>query len=250
MRYFMKTHTLAEFTARVFMCTLMMMLLSARAVPAKDGGSGVSYENTGGTIITLMENENCRPGYISTGVVFSSEKEVESFAQYFYKRYYYGSTQVKVCYTTRSDMPGEYNLSVYTEKPQEAARQQRMVEKKLEEAAAGMSAKSDYDKAMEVYQWTYNQFEYDYSLKSINVYSAFESGKTVCNGYTRIFQALCARRGLECEIVYSVDHAWNRVLLDGQWRYVDITWNKNISENRWLFLREEEMGSHHKPLEV
>lgn len=250
MGYLMKTHTLAGYTVRVFICTLMLTFLSARAVPAEESSSGINYENTGGTIIKLMENENCRPGYINTGVVFSSEKEVENFARYFYKRYYYGSTQVKVCYTTHSDMPGEYNLSVYTEKPQEAARQQRVVEKKLEEAAAGMSAQGDYDKAMEVYQWTYDQFEYDYSLKNIYVYSAFETGKTVCNGYARIFQALCASRGLECEIVYGADHAWNRVLLDGQWRYVDITWNKNVSENRWLFLREEEMGSHHKPLEV
>lgn len=250
MRYLLKKHTLAGFMTKVFMYTIMLMLLPAGAAEAEDGSSGISYENTGGTIIKLMEGENCQPGYISTGVVFSSEKEVESFAQYFYKRYYYGSIQVKVCYMIRSDRPGEYGLSVYTENPHEAARQQRVVEKTLEEAAAGMSAQSDYDKAMEVYQWAYDQFEYDYSLTNINVYSAFETGKTVCNGYTRIFQALCARRGLVCEIVYGADHAWNRVLLDGQWRYVDITWNKNASENRWLFLREEEMGSHRKLLEV
>lgn len=249
MRYLIKTHILAGFAVRVFLCMMILMLLPAEVVLAEDGSSGTSYENTGGTIIKIMENENCQPGYIDTGVVFYSKEEVERFARYFYKRYYYGSTQVKVCYTTRSDMPGVYNLNVYTEKPQEAARQQRAVEKKLEEAAAGMSAQSDYDRAMEVYQWTYDQFEYDYSLKSMNVYSAFETGKTVCNGYTRIFQALCAGRGLECEIVYGADHAWNRVLLDGQWRYVDITWNKNASENIWLFLREEEMGSHQKALE-
>lgn len=250
MRYLLKTHTLAGLTVRVFMCTLLLVLLLSGAAPADDGSSGISYENTGAVIIKLMEDENSQPGYIYTDVVFSSQTEVESFAQYFYKSYYYGSTQVKVGYSTRSDMPGEYSLCVYTEKPQEAAREQRVVEKKLEEAAAGMSAQGDYDRAMEVYQWTYDQFEYDYSLKSINVYSAFETGKTVCNGYARIFQALCAGRGLECEIVYGVDHAWNRVMLDGQWRYVDITWNKNISENRWLFLREEEMGSHQKQLEV
>lgn len=245
---FVKKNTLAGYMASVLLCILMLVLIPTEAL-AEDGGSGISYEKTGSILIKLMEKEDCQPGYIKTEVVFLSQKEVEDFAMYFYNNYYYGSVPVKVCYTIYSDKPGEYHLSVYTDKPQEAAREQRTAERKLEEAAAGMCAQGEYDKAMEVYQWTYDHFDYDYSLRNISIYSALETGMTVCNGYTRIFQALCTKRGLECEIVYGEGHAWNKVWLGGQWRYVDITWNKNLSENRWLFLKEDEMGSRHRPLE-
>lgn len=245
---FMRKNTLAGYMAGVLLCILMLALMTAEAL-AKDGSSGIRYEEAGATIIKLMEDENCRPGYIKTEIVFLSQEEVEDFASYFYNQYYYGSVSVKVCYTIYTDKPGKYYLSVYTDKPQEAAREQRAAEKMLEDVAAGMNAQGDYDKAMEVYQWTYDHFEYDYSLRNINVYSALKTGETVCNGYTRIFQALCTKRGLDCEIVYGEGHAWNKVWLEGQWRYVDITWNKNLSENRWLFLLEDEMSSRHRPLE-
>lgn len=250
MRDSMRENRLTRYLVRASLCTLILVFLLAGTALAEDRGSGISFENAGNAIIEVMENENSQPGYIKTEFVFSEQAEVEEFATYFYKQFYYGSIPVKVCYMTYSNMPGQYILSVYTEKPQEAARQHRAAEKKLEEAVAGMSAQEDYDKAMEIYRWTYDNFEYDYSFKSTQVYSAFETGETVCNGYTRIFQALCIRRGLECEIVYSENHAWNRVLMNDQWRYVDITWNKNLSEDRWLFLKENEMSSLHKPLEV
>ena len=231
----------------VLLCTLILLLLPAGSQSLADGTGGQDYEKTGDLIMELIGGESACPGYIETGVLYSGEKEVKDFAAYFYKRYYFGDAPVKVYYTTYTSKPDEYHMGVYTEKPQEAARQHREAEEKLEEAAASMTAQRDYDKAMEIYRWVYDRFEYDYSQKSLSVYSAIRTGKAVCNGYTRLFQTLCARRGLACEIVTGENHAWNRVLIDGEWRYVDITWNKNLSEDRWLFLREDEMNKSHKP---
>lgn len=47
--------------------------------------------------------------------------------------------------------------------------------------------------------------------------------------------------GLNCEPVYSGDHAWNRVWIEGRWNYCDITWDKGQGERRRKLMSEEEM---------
>lgn len=37
-------------------------------------------------------------------------------------------------------------------------------------------------------------------------------------------------------------HIWNRVELDGVWKYVDVTWNNMAGENNWLLISREEMN--------
>lgn len=239
-----------KYIVKLFLCILAFLFFPAAPNALADDSAGMTYEKTGDRIIELISEESALPGYTPIGVTYYSKKEVIDFASYFYERYYLGDIPVKICYTSYSDRPGEYELSVYTEKPQEAANQQRAVERRLEEVASSLNGQSDYDKAMEIYRWVYSHFEYDYSQKSLSVYSAIQTGKAVCNGYTRLFQSLCAKKGLVCEVVLGEDHAWNRVLIDGEWRYVDITWNRNISEDRWLFMREDEMKKYHKPSEV
>lgn len=65
-------------------------------------------------------------------------------------------------------------------------------------------------------------------------YGALVDNRAVCEGYTRAFQLLCQRRGIECLPVNGVsegdgvgdgNHIWNAVMLDGEWYYVDVTWN-------------------------
>ena len=68
-----------------------------------------------------------------------------------------------------------------------------------------------------------------------NAYGALVDHKAVCEGYTRAFQLLCTRAGIPCISVNGVcddsrsgisgNHIWNAVRLDGDWYYVDATWN-------------------------
>ncbi len=65
---------------------------------------------------------------------------------------------------------------------------------------------------------------------AFTVYGALVEGKAVCEGYARAMQYLLNRAGIEATVVSGSDsaghaHLWNAVRLDGDWYYLDATWN-------------------------
>lgn len=62
-----------------------------------------------------------------------------------------------------------------------------------------------------------------------DAYGALVEKKAVCEGYSRAFQLLCNRLGIDCINISGTAngtaHAWNNVKLDGEWYEVDVTWN-------------------------
>lgn len=81
--------------------------------------------------------------------------------------------------------------------------------------------------------------EYDYDLNdySRTIESVFDSDKSLCAGFSKFMQLACYSVGVESEYVSgyvgSIEnkHAWNRVLLDNSWYYIDTTWNLDSSFN-------------------
>jgi len=68
--------------------------------------------------------------------------------------------------------------------------------------------------------------------QSQEAYGILVAGTAVCNGYAKAFQAMAQAAGLQTVIVTGTatglttgGHAWNRVLVDGQWLTVDVTWD-------------------------
>ena len=65
--------------------------------------------------------------------------------------------------------------------------------------------------------------------------TTIDKGRGVCGDYTMLFQYLCDRAGIPCiseggdVITSSAGHAWNVVLLNGQWKFVDTTWDDDKS---------------------
>ena len=76
-----------------------------------------------------------------------------------------------------------------------------------------------------------------YNDQSIS--SVFLGGNSVCAGYSRAFQLLCRSSGIECVYVtgpavknnQKIQHAWNLAYLDGNWTWIDCTWDDLIVEN-------------------
>lgn len=70
-----------------------------------------------------------------------------------------------------------------------------------------------------------------------DAYGALVDKKAVCEGYSRAFQLLCNRLGIDCiNIAGTADgvaHAWNNVMLDGEWYEVDVTWNDTDGETEF-----------------
>ena len=90
--------------------------------------------------------------------------------------------------------------------------------------------------------------DYDYTYSRLTMKNLFE-GSVVCHGYANVFQAICSTIGIKCDNVTGIanggPHAWNRVYIDGTYKYVDCTWNDTTKSNKWLLLSEEEMNKDH-----
>jgi len=114
----------------------------------------------------------------------------------------------------------------------------------------------DFDKICAAVDWLYDNCDYDYNAleipyrsKAHSYVGAFEYGKAVCGGYAEAFWLFMSMFRVECEYIIgdvvnsrgqTELHAWNRVCLDGNWYYVDVTWGE-----RWFMLSEEEFGRDH-----
>lgn len=104
---------------------------------------------------------------------------------------------------------------------------------------------SDFDKELAVHDWLVNNCEYDkkalgvfetYSENSDNPYGALINGKAICTGYTLSFQMFMDMLEIPCKTIRAAandgdDHAWNMVSLDGEWYYVDVTWDDPVPDS-------------------
>ena len=72
-----------------------------------------------------------------------------------------------------------------------------------------------------------------------NLSSVFLGGNSVCAGYSRAFQLLCRSAGIECVYVtgravkngQAIQHAWNLAKIDGNWTWIDCTWDDLLLGN-------------------
>ncbi|MCC8043134.1 MAG: hypothetical protein LIO69_06445 [Oscillospiraceae bacterium] len=65
------------------------------------------------------------------------------------------------------------------------------------------------------------------------IYGALVDGYAQCEGYAFSYDYLCMLAGIDCFVATGTNsegdlHAWNVVLLDGEWYHVDCTWDDPI----------------------
>ncbi len=74
-------------------------------------------------------------------------------------------------------------------------------------------------------------------------------GVAFCEGYSRLFKALCDHEGIKAEIIYGyartnnnrrfgVNHTWNAVYLDSAWHLLDVTWASGVVSIANEYIRE------------
>ena len=54
---------------------------------------------------------------------------------------------------------------------------------------------------------------------------------TVCEGYSKCYNNLLKKAGIESEFVSAYPHAWNLVKLNGKWYHMDVTWDDQFKDN-------------------
>ena len=141
------------------------------------------------------------------------------------------------------------------------------VEKALSQVNSSMS---DTQKALVIHDYICdnaiypvlgNNYEYDKEIYH-SAYGFFYDYNAVCAGYTLTYSYLMKQLGIECEYVSSsaMEHAWNKIKLDGKWYNVDLTFDNtdfiegvntvgSISHHFFLKSYEYfsgEQGLHHK----
>lgn len=101
---------------------------------------------------------------------------------------------------------------------------------------------SEYERVKAIHDWIVINVQYDYAglqnntvaETAYNADGALRYKLAVCQGYAEAFQLLCAKAGVQAQMMYGeagndVDgwqsHAWNVVRINGEWYQIDCTWD-------------------------
>ena len=88
------------------------------------------------------------------------------------------------------------------------------------------TTEEDYAAAEALWQKAYEEYE-------LSTNRAMSTKYAICQDYAEIFQSMCIRLGIPCDMVSGEaggPHAWNIVYVDGQWLYMDCTWDDPVSK--------------------
>ena len=103
------------------------------------------------------------------------------------------------------------------------------VDKALSEVDSSMN---DIQKALTLHDYicdisTYPDISTDNKEIYHSAYGVFYDGNAVCAGYTLAYSYLMHELGIESEYVSSsgMQHAWNKIKIDGNWYNIDITYD-------------------------
>ena len=123
--------------------------------------------------------------------------------------------------------------------------QEEYVETEIKRVIQSLTNKemSDVDKVRAINDYIINRYEYDYTQKSISVYSGLTTSVVVCQGYSMTAYKMLNYAGIENRIIVGrvkeVPHSWNIVELNGKWYQLDITNNDSIEKNKY-FLTDDD----------
>ena len=96
--------------------------------------------------------------------------------------------------------------------------------KKIKQVAAACKGANNWETALNMHDWLTANLQYDGSLSYYGA-DGILRGKGVCDTYSKAYYMLCAEAGIPVARVHNSGHAWNAVSLDGNWYYVDPTWD-------------------------
>lgn len=117
----------------------------------------------------------------------------------------------------------------------------------------------DYEKIKYVHDLIVSNTEYNEegmennNAESNSSYTCLVENKAVCGGYSRAFQLLMNRLGIDCISVFgrSLDeaHMWNCVWVEGEPYFMDLTWadHDNAIIYEWFCASFEDIKSSHFP---
>lgn len=88
-----------------------------------------------------------------------------------------------------------------------------------------------------------NRYEYDYTQKSLSVYSALTTSVAVCQGYSmtayKMFNYAKVENRIMVGTLKGIPHSWNIVKIDGNWYQLDITNNDSAQKDKYFLVSDD-----------
>ncbi|MDE6951032.1 MAG: hypothetical protein K2P64_08965 [Lachnospiraceae bacterium] len=125
---------------------------------------------------------------------------------------------------------------------------------------------SDREVVKAVHDWMVLNIAYDYDnylkrtipRESYEIEGAINKGKAVCDGYAKTFRAFMDIQGIECVKISGTanggGHAWNKVKLNGEYYYIDVTWDDPVPDKpgqiywyNYYLTKDPTFGGDHAP---
>ena len=109
--------------------------------------------------------------------------------------------------------------------------------------------KTDVERIRVIYTWIILNISYDNEQKrkilnriyvNTDAETVFQKRKTICSGYSNLFVEMCKYAHIKSIVdtgkVGDYYHAWNKVDLNGQTFYIDVTWsdNGNVIDDKYF----------------
>jgi len=199
-------------------------------------------DNIAGVKQTLYEGMKNRLERIDVSA-YQIPYENDEFWDIFSQVFYENGDLFHVYWSGKASVNDYYVLSVaiqyhshYTAEDQENF--YAVVDQILDSMPDGMDQEQ---KALYLHDYIVTHCQYDVPTLKNNYDSKLEKGKynaynvlvehsAVCQGYALAYAYLCKRAGLEVYLVTSDDnnHAWNLVVIDGIYYFVDCTWDDPV----------------------
>ena len=146
--------------------------------------------------------------------------------QFYYVEGYTYTTYTKGTEVTKLEITGTYSKT-----KEECEVINAQIEMYVKNCFAKMPVGiSDYEKVKYIYDYILDGTEYNLLAKdNQNICSVFLNGESVCMGYAKAMQYLLLKQNILCTIVNGTasqgeEHAWNLLMLDGQYYHLDATW--------------------------
>ncbi|GEM_PF-2714372 len=123
-----------------------------------------------------------------------------------------------------------YTMKLYSQYQDGTARQetkQQLIALEQEYLNQAAAYDSDYEKAEYFLKALREDITFGYGEDHIDqsIASALLDKKTVCAGFSKLYELLCNASGIDVMTEISLNHAWNVIFLDEHWYHVDVTYD-------------------------
>lgn len=98
------------------------------------------------------------------------------------------------------------------------------LEQKAQEIVSECKGPTQWDTALNLYEWLTGHCDYDYDYHLYGPDILF-SGSGVCDAFSKAYMLLLNTAGIPADRAFSPTHAWNVLKLGGKWYQADPTWD-------------------------